>query len=140
MALRAERRAELVAISVLFRLAAGPVRALEEGGDAGRGARVFQRCYACHTVDPAETVKLQGPNLYRIVGRRAASVPGFSYSPALMAMGEAGLVWTEGQLDRFLADPEDMLPGNQMSFFGLPDARDRADLIAYLKATADQPR
>jgi cytochrome c2 len=133
-------RAEPVAISVLFWLAAGPVRALEEGGNAGRGARVFQQCYACHSVDPAETVKLQGPSLYRIVGRRAASVPGFSYSPALMAMGEAGLVWTAEQLDRFLADPEDMLPGNQMSFFGLADARDRADLIAYLKASADRPR
>jgi cytochrome c len=137
MALRAERRARLVAISVLFWLAAGPVQALEDEGDAGRGVRVFQRCYACHSVDPTETVKLQGPSLYRIVGRRAASVPGFSYSPALMAMGEAGLVWTEERLDRFLADPERMLPGNQMGFFGLPDGRDRADLIAYLKATAD---
>jgi cytochrome c len=67
-------------------------------------------------------------------------VPGFSYSPALTATGEAGLVWTEEQLDRFLAAPEDMLPGNQMGFFGLRDARDRADLIAYLKDRADRAR
>jgi cytochrome c len=140
MALRDERRAQAGAIAVLFWLGAGSARALEEGGDAGRGARVYQRCYACHSVDPSETVKLQGPSLYRIVGRRAASVPGFCYSPALTAMGEAGLVWTEEQLDRFLADPEGMLPGNQMGFFGLPDARDRADLIAYLKDMADRVR
>jgi cytochrome c len=140
MGLQPERRAQIVAIAVLFWLAAGSGRALKEGGDTGRGARVFQRCYACHSVDPKEAVRLQGPSLYRIVGRRAASVPGFSYSPALIAMREAGLVWTEEQLDRFLADPEGMLPGNQMGFFGLPNARDRADLIAYLKDAADEAR
>jgi len=140
MGIRAERQAQVVAIAALLWLAAGSARTLADGGDAGRGARVYQRCYACHSVDPQGTVTLQGPSLYRIVGRRAASVPGFAYSPALTAMGEAGLVWTEEQLDRFLADPEAMLPGNQMGFFGLTDARDRADVIAYLKDTSRQPR
>lgn len=53
-----------------------------------------------------------------------------------MAKGEAGLVWTEDELDRFLLEPEGVLPGNQMGFFGLSDARDRTDLIAYLKDAA----
>jgi cytochrome c len=53
-----------------------------------------------------------------------------------MAKGEAGIVWTEDELDRFLLEPEGVLPGNQMGFFGLPDARDRTDLIAYLKDAA----
>ena len=90
--------------------------------------------------DPNEQPRLQGPSLYRIVGRRAASVAGFSYSPALRGKGEAGLVWTEDELDQFLLEPERAIPGNQMGFFGLPDACDRADLIAYLKNAAQRPR
>jgi cytochrome c len=139
MVLQAERRPQTVAIVVMFWLAAGSAPA-REAGDVGRGARVYRHCYACHSVDATETAKLQGPSLYGIVGRRAASVPGFSYSASLKSKGAAGLIWTEEQLDRFLADPEDILPGNQMGFFGLPDARDRADLIAFLKDAAEQPR
>jgi cytochrome c len=114
--------------------------ATADSGDVARGARVYQRCYSCHTVDPNEQARLQGPSLYGVVGRRAASVAGFSYSPVLMAKGETGLVWTEDELDRFLLEPEHVLPGNQMGFFGLPDACDRADLIAYLKNAAQRPR
>jgi cytochrome c len=109
-----------------------------EMGDIARGARVYQRCYSCHTVDPNETARLQGPTLYRVVGRRAASVEDYSYSPALQAKAARGLVWTEHELDRFLLDPERAIPGNQMGFFGLPEARDRADLIAYLRDSAQQ--
>jgi cytochrome c len=114
--------------------------ATADSGDVARGARVYQRCYSCHTVDPNEKARLQGPSLYHVIGRRAASATGFSYSPALTARGEAGLVWTEDELDRFLLEPERVIPGNQMGFFGLPDARDRADLIAYLRNAAQRPR
>lgn len=103
-------------------------------GDAGRGEAVFQRCYACHSTDPAET-GLTGPNLSGIVGRPAAVLPRFDYSPALQAEGRAGLVWTPANLDRFLADPQGFIPGNAMGFFGLRDPEARADLIAYLAAT-----
>ena len=75
-------------------------------GDAGRGERQFQRCYSCHSVDPNETGQLQGPSLFRIVGRRAASVAGFEYSDAMKAKGARGLVWTPEALDRFMADPD----------------------------------
>jgi cytochrome c len=109
-----------------------------DSGDVARGASVYQSCYSCHTVDPNEKARLQGPSLYRVVGRRAASAAGFSYSPALRDRGEAGLIWTEDELDRFLLEPERVIPGNQMGFFGLPDARDRADLIAYLKDAAQR--
>jgi cytochrome c len=114
--------------------------AIAESDDVARGTRVFQRCYACHSVDPNEKAMLQGPSLYQVIGRRAASVAGFSYSPAMIAKGEAGLVWTEEELVRFLLDPERTIPGNQMGFFGLPDARDRADLIAYLRNAAQRLR
>lgn len=103
--------------------------------DAPRGERVFQRCYACHSIDPAET-GLPGPNLHGIVGRPAAADPGFEYSPAILALARRGHVWTPAALDAFLTDPLAVAPDNAMAFFGLPSANDRADLIAYLEAAS----
>jgi len=80
---------------------------LDEGaepGDAARGERAFQRCYACHSVDPHEATRLQGPSLYRIIDRPAASIAGFEYSDALRRKGAAGLVWDAATLERYLAD------------------------------------
>lgn len=139
MARRIDRRAILIVIG----FAGGlwhPAMLTADTGDVVRGARVYQRCYSYHTVDPNEQAKLQGPSLYGVVGRRAASLAGFSYSPALIAKAEAGLVWTEDELDQFLLEPERAIPDNQMGFFGLPEARDRADLIAYLKNAAERLR
>lgn len=101
-------------------------------GDPERGEVVFQKCYACHSVIPGET-GLTGPNLAGVVGRRIASAPGFDYSPAL-AERSAG-VWTEAALDAFIRAPEDLVPGTEMTFVGLPDAGERADVIAFLKQT-----
>jgi cytochrome c len=112
-------------------VAAGVAAAVE--GDATRGVRAFQRCYSCHSVDPNETSELQGPRLYGVVGRQAASVAGFEYSDAMKAKRAAGLVWTADALDRFLADPEAFVPGTPMVVLPpLSDAQERADLIAYL--------
>lgn len=108
------------------------VRISVRGGDPDRGAVVFQQCYACHSVVDGE-VGLSGPNLLGVVGRAAGAEAGFDYSPALRgAAGERGLAWTARELDRFLADPEQALPGTSMAFVGLTDPRDRADVIAYL--------
>jgi cytochrome c len=107
-------------------------------GDPARGKRPFQRCYACHSVDPSET-GLEGPNLHGVVGRPAGAVDGFAYSAALRARAADGLVWDEGALDAFLADPQGFLPDNAMAFFGLRDEDARADLIAYLKAAGTPP-
>lgn len=107
-------------------------------GDPTRGERLFQRCYACHSVQPEET-NLPGPNLAGVVGRRAAALPNFDYSAPMRARGREGLRWTEEALDRYLTDPEAMVPGTLMAVNGLPKAQDRADLIAYLKA-ADEGR
>lgn len=98
-----------------------------------RGERVFQQCYACHSVDRRET-GLPGPNLVGVVDRRAASRPGFDYSPAMRAKGAAGLRWTEAELDRYLADPEAAVPRTSMSFIGLRAAADRRAVIAYLRS------
>ena len=108
-------------------------------GAIERGEVVFQKCYACHSMVPGET-GLTGPNLAGVVGRAVAGVPGFEYSNALEALPAQGYrVWTEAALDAFLTSPEDFAPGTAMTFIGLPDAKERADLIAYLAATRDGP-
>jgi cytochrome c len=97
------------------------------------GERQFQRCYACHSLDPAEK-GLQGPPLARIIGRRAGTAPGFDYSPAMRTARSGGLVWTTDILDRFVADPDAVVRGTSMAPTGMVRAADRAALIAYLAA------
>lgn len=103
-----------------------------QAGDAARGETLFGRCAKCHTVDPGKH-KL-GPSLAGVVGRPAASAEGFSYSPAMTAHGDAGVVWAADTLDAFLADPRGVVPGTRMAFPGLKDAADRANVIAYLES------
>jgi cytochrome c len=73
----------------------------------------FNYCISCHSVDPAET-GLPAPNLHGVAGRRAGSRPDFDYSPAMRAAGAGGLVWTRETLQRFLANPQDAVPGTAM--------------------------
>jgi cytochrome c len=97
-------------------------------GDGERGRDLYEtRCIACHSID-ADRI---GPRHRGLIGRRAGSVAGFDYSPALRA---TTLVWNDATLDRWLADPEATIPGQKMNY-RVAEARDRADLIAYL-ATA----
>lgn len=105
-----------------------------KAGDVEQGEVVFQKCYACHSVVPGET-GLTGPNLFDVVGRVVASAPDFEYSAALERLPAQGYrVWTEAALDGYLRSPEDFAPGTAMTFVGLPDQGDRADVIAYLAA------
>lgn len=115
----------LLALVGVSWLVAGP--ALAEG-DPAKGRKVFARCKACHVVD-SEKNRL-GPHLVGIVGRDAASVADFSYSPALQ---EAEIVWNETTLDQWLTNPKGFLPGNRMTYPGLKKADDREDLIAFLR-------
>jgi len=101
-------------------------------GNPSRGAAVFGQCVACHSVDPG--IHLTGPSLARVWGWRAGTVEGFTrYSEPLK---HAAVVWDAATLDRWLEDPQTVVPQNLMTFTGLKDARQRADLIAYLKAVA----
>jgi len=118
-------------------LEAGAARALD--GDWVRGERAFQRCFACHSINPAESARLEGPTLFKVVGRPAAAVPGYDYSPALRETARSGLVWDAAALDRYLADPEEAVPGTRMSAPPLRDAQERADLIAYLSRSGRWP-
>ena len=97
-------------------------------GDAAQGAVVFKRCAICHSIEPGKKSAV-GPNLAGVVGRKAGSTA-FTYSPA---MKSAGFAWTPEKLDQFLQRPSAVVKGTKMAFGGLPNAKDRADLIAYLK-------
>lgn len=92
------------------------------------GRLLWVQCQACHSLG-AEGGKV-GPTLAGVLGRRAGSVPGYPYSPALKA---SGLRWDHATLDRFLARPAEVVPGNKMVFAGIADPKRRAALIAYLE-------
>jgi cytochrome c len=100
--------------------------------DASKGEAVFKRCRACHAIGPAAKNKA-GPVLTGIVGRKAASVPGFNYSDALTEAGAGGLVWTEAKLAQFLEAPDAVIPNNVMASPGIKNPSDLQDLIAFLQ-------
>jgi cytochrome c len=104
--------------------------AANAAGDATRGAQVYKRCAICHTDDKGGADGL-GPNLFGVVGRKAATRPGFSYSPALKA---ANLTWTEANLTKWVEKPGRMIPGTKMAFAGITSKKQQADVIAYLAA------
>lgn len=97
--------------------------------DPKAGEAVYSRCLACHAL----AYDRVGPRHCGLIGRRAGSVPGFDYSAA---MKKSRIVWTAQTLDRFLADPVRALPGTTMTYAGVSDAKERADLIAYLESAS----
>jgi cytochrome c len=92
----------------------------------GNGKAAFAACSACHSTTGLED---SGPHLNGLLGRKAGSVPRFNYSSA---MKNASIVWDSQTLDRFLANPQEQVPGNRMPFTGLADSAKRTDLIGYL--------
>lgn len=95
-------------------------------GDPAKGEQIYHRCQGCHSIDRNRI----GPMHKGLFGRPAGSVPGFAYSDA---MKNSGIVWSEQTLDQFLQGPRQMVPGTKMTYAGVADPQDRADLIAYLK-------
>jgi len=119
----------LVLVGTAFLAVAQPA------GDPQRGEALYSRCIACHSIERDRT----GPRHEGLLGRRIGSVPGFDYSPALRRAGSAGRVWDEVTLDRFLESPLRMFPGTRMTYAGVKDAQERADLISYLKQAGATP-
>jgi nitrite reductase (NO-forming) len=103
--------------------------AMNVKGDVAAGRQVYRKCQACHAMEPRKN--LVGPSLAGIVGRKAGSVPNYSYSPA---MKNANVTWDAKTLDAYLADPQKVVPANKMPFPGLKTEHDRTDVIAYLAA------
>lgn len=117
-----------VLLAAAFALFAGAAAA---AGDPQRGEQLYVRCAACHAL----AYDRVGPRHCGLLGRKAGSVPGFDYSAA---MKKSGIVWNAKTLDRFIANPPKALPGTTMTYAGVKDPNERADLIAYLaKAGSD---
>jgi cytochrome c len=114
-----------LAIAILL---AGTSSLLAEG-DPARGQKLFRACAACHSLEPDKN--MTGPSLSGLWDRQAGGLKSFSrYSDA---MKSSGIVWNENSLDPWLKNPHEFIPENEMTFRGIPDAKARADLIAYLK-------
>ncbi|MBL3706034.1 c-type cytochrome [Sulfitobacter sp. BDSS02] len=117
--------------TIFITACSGSVALAQDAGDPEKGEKVFRKCKACHEVGPDAKSKT-GPVLNGIVGRDAATYDEFSYSDALVAAGEGGLVWTPEALAEFLEKPKDFVDGTKMTFAGLRKDDERADVIAYL--------
>ena len=109
-------------------LAAVAMAAPAAAQDAKAGERGFAQCRACHSVVTGQN--RIGPSLAGIAGRRIASSAGYSYSAALKRRTGT---WTDANLNGWLTKPSAWAPGTKMAFAGIPDAKKRADMIAYLK-------
>jgi cytochrome c len=102
--------------------------------DVAAGQRVFGQCRACHMVDASDRNGV-GPNLYDVVGRRAASRESYTrYSANLKQLGSEGYVWTEENLRAYLANPKAVAPQGSMAYAGLRNEQQLTDVIAYLNS------
>lgn len=124
-----------VALGSVVSLSMGIAQAQQPAGDVTqsaeykRGRLLFIQCRACHDLQPSPVEKV-GPNLSGIVGRPAAKVADFAYSPALKG---AKITWDKATLDRWIEKPSAVVPGNIMAFAGIASAADRAALIRYIE-------
>jgi cytochrome c len=116
---------------------AGPeLAALLASGDAAAGETTAAVCKVCHTFDAGAPSPI-GPNLHNVVGRKIASVEGFNYSPGLKAHDKED--WTYEHLDAMIHKPAEFAPGTLMAFPGIPDAKQRANVILFLRTKTDNP-
>jgi cytochrome c len=122
------RFSEGLAFLMTLAMSAFPAHA---DGDPARGARIFT-CIGCHTA--ASDHSWIGPSLQGIIGRPAATRPGYIYSTALKEAGEKGLVWTEADLADFIRAPRGKAPGTKCFHRPMTDDQKIADIIAYLKS------
>jgi len=120
----------IVASFLMFLL--GTYVAFSEGNSV-RGQRVFGACAACHSLQPDQN--MTGPSLAGLWNRKAGSLTSFSrYSPALKS---ANIIWNDKTLDEWITDPQHLVPRNEMTFDGIKDAHQRADLLAFLKQATE---
>ncbi|MCV0395736.1 MAG: cytochrome c family protein [Rhizobiaceae bacterium] len=117
-------------IAFLVLLPAG--RAAAQDIDSGK--KLFARCAACHNAET--TANKVGPHLNGVIGRAAAAVEGFNYSPAMKQAAAGGLVWDDAALHEYLANPKAKVPGTKMVFPGLKKEKEIDDLLAYLASVS----
>lgn len=119
---------KLLGCAVLAISLALPIAA-QAGGNAAQGKTYFTRCAICHSNAKGAPNRI-GPNLFGIVGRKAASMQGFFYSGA---MKHSNITWTDEKLEAYIAKPQAVVPGNRMAFAGVSSHQQVEDLVAYLK-------
>ena len=120
------------ALAVAAALIAAGATTGAAAADRVHGEEVYARCMACHALRTDRV----GPHHCGLFGRKAGGVPGFAYSAAKQ---RSNIVWDEATLSRLLAKPQAVVPGTSMTYDGVPDAKDRADLVAYLKRANGSP-
>jgi cytochrome c len=107
-----------------------PIAFYLASADPAKGQAVFNKCTACHNAAPGGPNAL-GPNLHGIMGASVAAKPGFAYSPALK---EKGGTWTWDAMSEWLKSPKAYAPGTKMTFAGLGNPQDRANLLVWLNS------
>jgi cytochrome c len=118
-------------VTMAFSITLFLVASARAEGDAARGEARFQECAACHRLEAGANEV--GPSLHGIFMRKAGELADFRYSPA---MKRSGINWTPETLDKYIADPQALIPANRMPYAGMAAASDRADLVAYLLKAA----
>ena len=120
-------------LTAMLALLSGATLAQDSGGAGEEKLAFNNHCRTCHVTTEGD--HRLGPSLHNIMGREAGSAPGFGYSSA---MQKADLVWDEETLDRYIENPDAVVPGNNMKpYSGITSAEERAKIIAYLKAESD---
>jgi cytochrome c len=122
-----DHRRTLVKLALVGPVALLVIAPSSHAQDAVAGKAAFAQCAACHTTDDTSAV---APTLKGVVGRKVGSVTGFRYSRAMKATDYA---WDAAKLDAYIADPQKAIRGNVMPFSGIPDPKQRADVVAYLQ-------
>jgi len=100
--------------------------------DLENGKAKFAMCSSCHTITPGGP-NMTGPNLYGVAGTKVAAVPSYNFSDALRAQT---FTWDAQHFDQWISNPRAMVPGTKMTYAGMQDAKDRADVVAYLLVNA----
>jgi cytochrome c len=106
-----------------------------QAADLANGQAKFAICKTCHNVTQGGG-SMTGPDLYGVFGRKAGTSPGYAYSDGLKALG---ITWDAASIDKWITSPRAMVPGTKMTYIGMSNAKDRTDLVAYLKTVTSPP-
>ena len=114
------------------------ITVLMQTADPVAGEGLIRACQSCHTFEQGGPNRV-GPNMWNVVGGSKAHIDGFNYSNTMATAGAEGEIWGFEELNAFLRNPRSYMPGTSMSYAGMRDPEDRADLIAYLRSLSDDP-